>query len=64
MPTSLLAQVDSSVGGKTGIDTRQGRITLYLTGAGNFQTLGVTVGGVAAPVLLRRCRPDSPEWSR
>ncbi len=25
MPTSLLAQVDSSVGGKTGIDTRQGK---------------------------------------
>jgi 3-dehydroquinate synthase len=25
MPTSLLAQVDSSIGGKTGIDTRQGK---------------------------------------
>ena len=25
MPTSLLAQVDSSVGGKTGLDTRQGK---------------------------------------
>nr|WP_272214029.1 iron-containing alcohol dehydrogenase [Marinicella sp. W31]MDC2875686.1 iron-containing alcohol dehydrogenase [Marinicella sp. W31] len=28
VPTSLLAQVDSSVGGKTGINTRQGKTSL------------------------------------
>jgi len=43
MPTSLLAQVDSSVGGKTGINTRHGKNLI-----GNFHQPSVVLADISA----------------
>jgi 3-dehydroquinate synthase len=47
MPTSLLAQVDSSVGGKTGIDTRQGKNLI-----GTFHQPSLVLADVATLTTL------------
>ena len=58
MPTSLLAQVDSSVGGKVGINLPEAK---NMVGA-FLQPLGVLID----TATLARCRPAStaPAWAR
>ena len=53
VPTTLLAQVDSSVGGKTGVDLRAGKNL-----AGAFKQPVVVVADVAAPTSL-----PAEEWA-
>jgi len=47
MPTSLLAQVDSSVGGKTGIDTKQGKNLI-----GTFHQPSLVLADISVLVTL------------
>ena len=51
MPTTLLAQVDSSVGGKTGIDTRHGKNLI-----GTFHQPSLVLADIRR---CRRCRHAS-----
>ena len=59
MPTTLLAQVNSSIGGKTGIDTRQGKNLI-----GTFHQPSLVLADIA--VLARSARASSgramPRW--
>ena len=57
VPTTLLAQVDSSVGGKTGINTAQGK---NLAGAFHQPSLVLADTSVLASLPRRQYAPDTP----
>jgi 3-dehydroquinate synthase len=61
MPTTLLAQVDSSVGGKTGIDTAQGK---NLIGAFHHPALVLADTGTLATLPARELRAGYAEIAK
>jgi 3-dehydroquinate synthetase len=61
IPTSLLAQVDSAVGGKTGIDTRQGK---NLVGAFHQPILVLADTGILDSLPPRQFRAGYAEIAK
>ena len=58
-PTSLLAMIDASVGGKTGVDTAAGK---NLVGA--FHPPAAVLADVETIAHAARSRSGAPDWPR